>query len=84
MLCVYFVILSDCYLAISGALTKADKLHDKKLTFNAKAKDQEITLVQCPIGKKVKSDSKSLLMLKFKGIYSLAMTLFVWHKDAFL
>ncbi|KAK2363387.1 casein kinase protein HD16 [Trifolium repens] len=30
MLCVYFVILSDCYLAISGALTKADKLRDKK------------------------------------------------------
>ncbi|WJX83974.1 hypothetical protein P8452_66591 [Trifolium repens] len=65
---------ADCFLAISGALTKADKLQDKKLTFNAKAKDQEITLVQCPIfDKNVKSDSKSLLMSKFERDYTL------WH-----
>ncbi|XP_045793361.1 uncharacterized protein LOC123888366 isoform X3 [Trifolium pratense] len=65
---------ADCFLAISGALTKADKLQDKKLKFNTEAKDQAITLVQSPmVGKKVKSVSKSLLMSKFERDYTL------WH-----
>ncbi|KAK2416394.1 hypothetical protein QL285_038791 [Trifolium repens] len=68
------VAAADCFLAISGALTIADKFQDKKLTFNTKAKDQAITLVQRPIvDKKVKSDSKSLLMSKFERDYIL------WH-----
>ncbi|XP_058738287.1 uncharacterized protein LOC131610375 isoform X1 [Vicia villosa] len=65
---------ADCFLAISGALTKEAKLKDKKSKFNKKAKDQGITVVQClTIDKKVKSDSKSLLMSKFEREYTL------WH-----
>lgn len=65
---------ADCFLTISGALTKAAKLQDKKSKFNTKAKDQAITYVQSPtIDKKVKSDSKSLLMSKFERDYTL------WH-----
>lgn len=65
---------ADCFLAISGALTKEAKLKDKKTKFNTKAKDQAITIVQClTVDKKVKSDSKSLLMSKFEREYTL------WH-----
>lgn len=65
---------ADCSLTISGALTKEAKLKDKKSKFNTKAKDQAITFVQCPtVDKKVKSDSKSLLMSKFERDYTL------WH-----
>ncbi|CAL5193475.1 unnamed protein product [Lathyrus oleraceus] len=65
---------ADCFLTISGALTKEAKLKDKKSKFNTKAKDQAITFVQCPtVDKKVKSDSKSLLMSKFERDYTL------WH-----
>jgi len=65
---------ADCFLTISGALTKAAKLQDKKSKFNTKAKDQAITYVQShTIDKKVKSDSKPLLMSKFERDYTL------WH-----
>lgn len=63
---------ADCFLTISGALTKAAKLQDKKSKFNARGKDQAITFVQyATVDKQVKSDSKSLLMSKFERDYTL-------------
>ncbi|TKY62599.1 hypothetical protein E2542_SST12457 [Spatholobus suberectus] len=67
---------ADCFLSLSGALTKASELQSqsKKLKLNTRTKDQAITFVQShTIDKKVKSDSKSLLMSKIERDYTL------WH-----
>lgn len=53
---------ADCFLSLSGALTKmAD---NKKLKLNARAKDQAITFVHSPTtDKKEKLDSKFLMSM---------------------
>ncbi|KHN26335.1 hypothetical protein GLYMA_19G141900v4 [Glycine max] len=63
---------ADCFLSLSGALTKVAE--SKKSKLNTRAKDQEITFVQSPtIDKKVNLESKSLLMSKIERDYTL------WH-----
>ncbi|XP_027348855.1 uncharacterized protein LOC113860619 isoform X2 [Abrus precatorius] len=58
---------ADCFLSLSGALTKVAEHPSKKSKLNATAKDQEITSVQSSaIDKKVKLDSKSLLVSKIE------------------
>ncbi|RDY02152.1 hypothetical protein CR513_14431, partial [Mucuna pruriens] len=68
------VCAADCFLSLSGALTKVAELQSKKSKLNTRTKDQAITFVQSPtIDKKVKSDSISLLMSKIEREYTL------WH-----
>ncbi|KAL2320785.1 hypothetical protein Fmac_029754 [Flemingia macrophylla] len=65
---------ADCFLSLTGALTKVADLQNKKSKLNTRAKDQPITFVEShTIDKKVKPDSKSLLMPKVEGEYTL------WH-----
>jgi len=53
---------ADCFLSISGALTKV--ADSKKSKLNARAKDQAIAFVQSPTtDKKEKSDSKFLVSM---------------------
>lgn len=63
---------SDCFLTISGALTKVAELQGKKAKLNTKAKDQTITIIPShTIDKKVKLGSKTLLTSKIERDYTL-------------
>lgn len=65
---------ADCFLTLSGALTKVAEVQGKKLKLNTRAKDRAITFIQSPtVDKKVKLDSKSLLISKIERDYTL------WH-----
>ncbi|KAE9590737.1 hypothetical protein Lal_00023286 [Lupinus albus] len=64
----------DCFLTLSGALTKLAEVQGKKLKLNIKAKDRAITSIQtCTAVKNVKVDSKSLLISMMERNYTL------WH-----
>ncbi|OIV92331.1 hypothetical protein TanjilG_10541 [Lupinus angustifolius] len=65
---------ADCFLTLSGALTKLAEVQGKKLKLNIKAKDRAITSIQTPTAyKNVKVDSKSLLISMMERNYIL------WH-----
>ncbi|CAL0310061.1 unnamed protein product [Lupinus luteus] len=65
---------ADCFLTLSGALTKLAEVPGKKLKLNIKAKDRAITSIRSPTAdKNVKVDSKSLLISMMERNYTL------WH-----
>ncbi|KAK7285567.1 hypothetical protein RJT34_20343 [Clitoria ternatea] len=65
---------ADCFLSLSGALTKATELQSKKSKLNAIAEETAITFVQYPtVDKKLTLDSKSSLISKNDRDYTL------WH-----
>lgn len=65
---------ADCFLSLSGALTKVAELQSKKSKLNTRTKEKAITFVQSSTtDKKVKLDSKSSLLSKIERDYT------VWH-----
>ncbi|MED6184209.1 hypothetical protein PIB30_045241 [Stylosanthes scabra] len=64
---------SDCVLALSRALTKLAEVQDKKSKLNARGKVRATSSAQSPSVDEVKLESKSSLMTKAEGEYTL------WH-----